>query len=211
MAEGLSTADGRPLSLDPPADSDADTEREFARSMAAKGPDDATAPPKRAPRAPAGQAAGGKARTAKKDARTTQAAEVKPLTDAEIVTGVKGLCQAAAALPALASKRARKPELQTALKADAITIVSASDQIAQACADTAAADPKFAALMQRICQAGPYAALMTVAFGVGAQLARNHGLASMPGTEDPAEVVRIAEGRPPEQRPVIPGAHPAAA
>lgn len=206
MAEGLSTADGTALSLDPPSNGDADTERAFAQSMAAKGSDDASAPPKRTTRAKPEQPAGRARTTSAKTRTASAAAEAQPLTEADVISGVKGLCQVAAALPALASKRVRDPNMQVALKADAITIVSASDDIARACADTAAADPKFAALMAKICQAGPYSALVMVTFGVGAQLARNHGFASLPGTEDPAKIVAIAEGR-----QEVPVASPAAA
>lgn len=197
MDEGLATADGAQLSLAPP--DPADTQREFAQAMAASNPGDADAPPKRASRArsdDAGQPRTRKPRTTTKPA-DTRTAPVQLLSGSEIVTGVKGLCQVAAALPALASKRVKDPKLELALKADAITIASAADDIAQACADTAAADPKFAALMAKICQAGPYAALMTVAFGVGTQLARNHGVASMPGTIDPGDLVKMSEGSAP--------------
>lgn len=211
MAEGLSTADGKPLSLAPPADA-ADTERRFAQSMAASKPGDADAPPRRGDRA-AGDAKPSRARTTKGASKASAVTgPAAPLSHAEIVTGVQGLCQVVAAVPLLLSKRVQAEKTRVALKADAITIVSRAEEIADACAQTAAADPKFAALMTRVCQAGPYAALMTVAFSVGSQVARNHGMGSLPGTMDPAEMVRQAE-QPPGTAPVLGGpvAHPAAA
>lgn len=106
------------------------------------------------------------------------------------VQGVQGMVQIAAAGCMLASKSAKKQEV--ALQADAITLASASEEIASAVADTCAADERFARIVDKICTAGPYAALIQVGFQVGMQIARNHG-APVPGTHSPEELLEMAE------------------
>ena len=186
MAEGVETADGTPVSLDtaPPED----VERQFAQAMSAPADDDKTVPPKRAQRTTTPQVTS-KPRTGK--ARTAPAGQpaARVPSEQDIVQGVEGLIQIPAALCLMLSRRAADP---VPLQADAVTLAAAAPDIARACAATAAADPKFAALMGKVTHAGPYAALMTVAFSVGSQIARNHGVITLPGTTDPRVLVEAA-------------------
>ena len=103
---------------------------------------------------------------------------------------MKGLAQVGAGIALLFGKATGKD----AFKADAVTIASAADEIADACVQTAKADPKFAAALDKVCAAGPYAALISVAVGVGSQCARNHKPdLKIPGTVDPAELLKAQD------------------
>jgi hypothetical protein len=73
-----------------------------------------------------------------------------------------------------------------AFKADAVAIASVADDTAAACVQIAKTDPKFAAALDKVCSVGPYGALITIAVGLGAQIARNHKPdRSIPGTVHP--------------------------
>lgn len=186
----LETADGTPVDVTPP--DPAAVDREFAAAMSDDRPDP-QAPPRRAspatpegapPRRPRG-------RPPKQDRpRTAAAAAAGPLTDDQRTAGVKSVVQIAAALTLLAGKATGKD----AYKADAVTIASASDDLAGAAVDLAHADPKFAAALDKVCAAGPAGALITVVFGIGAQCTRNHRPAlKIPGTVDPAELLKAQD------------------
>ena len=112
------------------------------------------------------------------------------LDDAQRAKGVKGFAQIGAGIALLAGKATGKD----AYKADAVTIASAADEIADAAVQIAHADPKFAAALDKVCAAGPYAALITVAVSVGTQCARNHKPSlKLPGTVDPAELLKAQD------------------
>jgi len=194
MAEGITTPDGRPVDIDP-ASAD-QIEQQFARAMSEPTGDDKQ-PPKRAERAPGGQQEAPRVKRGRKpaDAPTAKTDAPKPLSRTARVEGVKGLAQVGGALLMFASTR--MPKQQIPLAADALTVVNTADQLAEAVADTAQNDPRFAAIVDKICAAGPYGALIAVGFSIGGQCARNHGLA-VPGTVAPEDLIRAAQA---EQMP----------
>ena len=109
-----------------------------------------------------------------------------PVSDAQRGDGVRGLVQLGAGVCLIASRATGSD----AFKADAFTLASRADDIAGACVETARGHPGFAAALDRVCAAGPYAALITVAIGVGSQNARNHRPSlALPGTVDPAKIL----------------------
>lgn len=137
------------------------------------------APPRRRGRPP-------RAEQARVTGRTTAAA----LTDEQRAEGVKGITQIGAGVMLLAAKATGKD----AFKADAVTIASTGDDAAKACVQLAHSDPKFAAALDKVCSAGPYAALITIAVGAGSQIARNHRPSlAIPGTVHPDELLNSAE------------------
>jgi hypothetical protein len=159
--------------------------------MSNDGPDE-QAPPRRAPKPAAEVEApkkrGGRAPKAEQ-ARTTAKAAV-PLDDGQRAQGVKGFAQIGAGIALMLGKVTKKD----AYKADAVTIASAADEIADACVQIAHADPKFAAALDRVCAAGPYSALVVVGVGVVSQCARNHRPElKIPGTTDPAELLKAQD------------------
>jgi hypothetical protein len=188
----LTTVDGKPVDV-APVDPDA-VNATFAAAMNDDGPD-TQAPPKRTPR-PAAEAEAPKPKRTRapkaEQARTTTTTTPAggALDDEARSRGVKGIAQITAGITLLLGKATGKD----AFKADAVTIASAADDAAAACVETAHADPKFAAALDRVCAVGPYGAMITVAVGVGSQLARNHkpGLA-IPGTVDPAELLKAQD------------------
>ena len=185
----LETPDGKPVDVTPP-DPEA-VNREFSRAMADDGPD-TQAPPKRRPReAPAEAPKRKPGRPPRSEqARTTSAAAATALDDKQRSQGVKGIAQIGAGITLLLGKATGKD----AFKADAVTIASAADEIADACIQTAHADPKFAAALDKVCAAGPYAALITVGVSVASQCARNHKPdLKIPGTTDPAELLKAQD------------------
>ena len=123
-------------------------------------------------------------------ARTAPAAAAGTVQDdGQRAQGVKGITQIGAGIALMLGKATKKD----AYKADAGTIASSADQTADACIQVAHTDPKFAAALDRVCSVGPYGALITVAVGVGSQIARNHRPALViPGTVDPAELLKAA-------------------
>jgi hypothetical protein len=187
----LTTPDGKPAEVDP-----ADTEREFARAMAADAPgDEPAAPPKR--QEPAEQPARPRrGRPPKSEqARVTKGtpATTPALTPVQRREGVKGLVQLGAGMCLVASKATG----QDAFKADAITLASSAPEWADACVSVAESDPKFARVLDKVCAAGPYSALISVAVSTSMQLVRNHRpTAALPGTVAPAELIAQAEAQP---------------
>lgn len=182
----LETVDGSPV--DAPKIDPAEVDRQFSRSMAADTPE-SQAPPRRQPAA-VGSESDPKPKRSKppkaEQARTT-AAPPAVLTAGERAAGVKGLAQVGAGITLLFAKATGKD----AFKADAVTIASSADEIADACVQVANADPKFAAALDKVCAVGPYGALITVMVGVATQCARNHRPSlNIPGTIDPAELLK---------------------
>ena len=180
----LETVDGKAVAIDPEQ-----VNQEFARAMASNGPEAEQAPPKRAPKPEADPDAPKpkRGRPPKSEQARTTARPSTVLDDGQRAQGVKGLAQVGAGIALMLGKATGKD----AFKADAVTIASAADEIADACVQTAKADPKFAAALDKVCAAGPYAALISVAVGIGSQIARNHKPdLRIPGTVDPAELLK---------------------
>ncbi len=184
----LETVDGQSVAVDPEQ-----VNREFSRAMAADPGPVEQAPPKRqvedpsklADRPEAGKPRRGRPPKAEQARTTAKASTV--LDDGQRAQGVKGLAQVGAGIALLFGKATGKD----AFKADAVTIASAAGEIADACVQTAKADPRFAAALDKVCAAGPYAALISVAVGVGSQCARNHKPdLKIPGTVDPADLLK---------------------
>lgn len=185
----LETTDGKQVDVTPV--DPAEVERQFAAAMASDGPDE-QAPPRRQPK-PAAEAEAPKAKRGRapkaEQARTITTASTV-LDDGQRAQGVKGLAQIGAGIALLFGKATGKD----AFKADAVTIASAADEIADACVQTAHADPKFAAALDRVCKTGPYGALIMVGVGVASQCARNHKPdLKIPGTVDPAELLKAQD------------------
>ncbi len=181
----LETVEGRPVDVTP-VDQEA-VNRQFAAAMASDGQGD-QAPPKR--QAPSETAEVPKPKRGPKpkaeQARTVTMPRVV-LSDGDRAAGVKGLAQVGAGLVLLLGKATRKD----AYRADAVTIASSAEEIADAAVQVAHADPKFAAALDRICQVGPYGAMITVAVGIGSQIARNHKPdLKIPGTVHPDELLK---------------------
>lgn len=190
------TADGKAVDLDAEREN---IDREFARAMS-EPPGEEKAPPKREKKADAGafgEANKEKPRVdepPKRRARPSGSGKDKApgtpgVSRSDREKAIQGIVQLAAGGCLMASTRVKEP---LPLKADAITLASNSEGLATAIADAAEQDEKLARLVDKIAVAGPYGALIVVAFGVGSQLARNHGFA-MPGTADPADIVKQAE------------------
>lgn len=193
MPEGLQLPDGKPVDIEPVAEA----EREFNRAMAAD-TNSESAPPKRTKPADADPASrpprsrqrpGKNARAASKPAKPAP----PPQSDGERQSGVQGLVQIGAAVCMLLDQRT--PEKNIAFKADAITLANAADPIASAVVETAKHNQQFAAVVDKITAAGPYAALIGVGFQVGMQLAANHGVkaAQMMGALAPEDLVASVE------------------
>jgi hypothetical protein len=147
------------------------------------------APPKRQAVAEGTVVKPKRGRPKEEKARTTAKPGVV-LDDGQRAQGVKGLAQLGAGLALMLGKATKKE----AFTADAVTIASSADEIADACVQTAKADPKFAAALDKVCSAGPYAALITVGVGVASQIARNHKPdLNIPGTVNPAELLKAQD------------------
>ncbi len=132
-----------------------------------------SAPPRRQVQAApeAGQPRAKRARQPKDDkARTTPGSAAVTLTDEQRLAGAKGLAQVTAGVAMVAAKATGN----MAFAADAVTIVGHSDALAEACVETAKASPAFAAALDKVCAAGPYAAMIGVGVAIVSQLARNH-------------------------------------
>jgi hypothetical protein len=184
----LSTDSGRPLAEASAAD--AAQARLAARIETAETErTEPAAPPKRAA-APAVTEKPKRGRPpGKRELPRTASTALVVLSDAQRGKQVQGFAQVGAGLLLLTSKT-RKSD---ALRADALTIAAHAEEIADACVETARVAPGFAAALDKICAAGPYAALVSVMFTVGTQCARNHkpGL-ELPGTVDPAKILAAA-------------------
>ena len=180
----LETTGGQPVAIDPDA-----VNQQFAASMAADTGPAEQAPPRRQPVAEGTVVKPKRGRPKEEKARTT-ARPGTVLDDGQRAQGVKGLAQIGAGIMLLAGKATGKD----AFKADAVTIASAADQIADACVQTAKADQRFAAALDKVCSAGPYAAMITVGVGVASQIARNHKPSlNIPGTVSPAELLKAQD------------------
>ena len=193
--EGVFLPGGTPVDLDPASEAD----REFARIMAADAPagNEPPPPPKRvAPdKTDPGYTPKPKRETR---ARTTTAspkpkATAQPQTDSQRREGVQGLVQIAAGLCLILDQRT--PEKDVSFKADAIVLASNSEPIADAVVQTARANAGFAAALDKVTSAGPYAALVSVMVGVGLQIASNHGVttARAMGASSPEDIVAASE------------------
>lgn len=183
----LETADGKPVDVGA-VDADA-VNAQFAAAMNDDGPDE-QAPPRRQPKPAAEPPKPKPRRTPKAELARTTAGAGAPLDDAQRAKGVAGLVQLGAGVALMLGKATKKD----AFTADAVTIASAADEIADACVQTAKADAKFAAALDKVCSAGPYAALITVGVGVVSQIARNHKPSlKIPGTVDPAELLKAQD------------------
>lgn len=189
MAEGIQSADGKPLDVDP---AKADTNREFAAAMAAPAGDD-KAPPRKAPREQTQTQDKPRVRKGRPPGSTSKPKETPPaaLSREQKLQGIQGIVQLGAGGCLLAERATGSKSF----KADAITLASSADAIAQAVIETAEIDERFSRVVDKICTVGPYGALLTVALSVGTQIARNHG-ANMPGTQDPDELIKLAEQEP---------------
>jgi hypothetical protein len=187
----LETPDGTPVDPNPP--DPAAVNREFAAAMADDRPDPQAPPRRAAPNPPEGAPPRRPRGRPPKEARprtAAPAAAAGPLTDDQRIAGVKGIAQVCAAIALMAGKVTGRD----AYKADAVTIASAADDAAAAAVSCAAADPKFALALDKVCAAGPYGALITVAVGIGAQCTRNHRPAlNIPGTVDPAKLLQAQD------------------
>jgi hypothetical protein len=193
MPEGIVTPDGKKIDLDP-ATAD-QIEQSFARAMSEPAGDD-KAPPKRAERKPEAPREAPRVKRGRppKEATAAKAAPVTGLSRDARVEGAKGTIQLTAGLCLVAERGVKSPAQKMALRADAITLVSSADDLAQAVAATAEQDEKFARVVDRVCAAGPYGALISAVLAVGTQCARNHG-ANVPGTRSPEELVALAEAQ----------------
>lgn len=133
----------------------------------------------------------GRARGAKppRDDRARSAARpaAASLSDAQRLEGAKGIAQVTAFAALTAAKATGNP----AFAADAATIAVHGEALASACVETARTSPAFAAALDKVCAAGPYAALIGVGVTITAQLARNHKPdLVIPGTVDPRELLQ---------------------
>lgn len=183
--EGIETQDGKPLDLDTAAKA----EQDFARAMSTPPDSDEKAPPKRRERASKTAVAEEKPRVGRSPGRPSKdaAKAVAGLSHEVRRQGMAGLAQLGAGLCAIVGKSTG----QIAYQADAITLASSADDIGEACAQTADQNEQFARVVDKLCAAGPYAALIGVMVGVGSQVARNHGL-EMPGTVPPEKLIEAA-------------------
>jgi hypothetical protein len=180
MAEGLSTPDGEKVKLD----------QDFAAAMAAPEPDEplAAAPPKKDPDAPFGRtkdgtpkkAPGGRPPKGPHDKPRVTATTPKPSEPkaAQALAesrreGVKGLVQIVSVAPLMLFQRTQNP----AFMADTITLNESAEPLAEAVVKTCEVSDSFAALVDKVTAAGPYAALVSVGVNIGAQLMANHGMA----------------------------------
>jgi hypothetical protein len=192
MAEGVVTSDGKLLDLDAARER---IDRDFATAMAEPTGEE-KAPPKRAPREPVeppedkprvtrtGKRVGRPPGSASSAAKPPKAA-APVVTHGDRVQAVQGLVQLVAVGCVMVSQRVPDP---VPFQADAATLAGNSEQLGEAVAVTCDQDERLAALVDKIAVAGPYAALITAVFGVGMQVARNHGV-PVPGTVDPKELV----------------------
>ncbi len=195
----LETTDGKPVDVTPP--DPATINAKFQQTMNNDGPDPA-APPKRTVREPAATAARPRTSTAKPKGEKSRVAgaAAAPLTDKQRAEGVTGWAQLGAMMPLMLARAAEKnakdpkdPKVKAkadAYKADAVAIANHAGELADACVQVAAVDPKFAAALDRVCGVGPYGALIGVAFSIGSQVVRNHRpTAKIPGTVHPDELL----------------------
>lgn len=182
----LLAADGAVISTAPAFDKER-ADAEFTEAMITEPSGDL--PPRPEQAAPEVKRRGRKPK-AEQPRVTAAASSAKPLGRDDRRQGVKAIAQLGAVIPLMLARATGKD----AYKADAVAISSSADDIADACADVADVDPRFAAALDRVCQVGPYGALITIAFEVGGQILRNHrpGLA-IPGTVHPSELLAAVQ------------------
>lgn len=182
MAE-LETPDGEQVEV---------TRTEINASFDAAMNSDAPAPaaPPRRQRAadpPADRPRRGRASKDKDEKPRADAKAAVTLTDEQRLQGAKGLAQVTAGVAMVAAKATGN----MAFAADAMTIVNQSDALVEACVETAKASPAFAAALDKVCAAGPYAALISVGVAIVSQMARNHKPSlEIPGTVHPMKLLQ---------------------
>ena len=180
MAE-LQTTDGDPVEV---------TRTEINANFDAAMNDDPPAPaaPPRRQRAadpPADRPKRGRASKDEKPRADAKAAVT--LTDEQRLQGARDLAQVTAGVAMVAAKATGN----MAFAADAVTIVNHGDALAEACVETAKASPAFAAALDKVCAAGPYAALIGVGVAIVSQMARNHKPSlEIPGTVHPMQLLQ---------------------
>lgn len=184
MAE-LQTPDGEQVEA-----SRAGINADFDAAMNDDAPGPAAPPRKERPAgaADSGRAPAKRGRPARDDKpRTTARASAATLTDEQRHDGAKSLTQVTAGVALIAAKATGN----MAFAADAIAISDNGDALADACVKTAQASPAFAAALDKVCAAGPYAALIGVGVAIVSQLARNHvPTLAIPGTVHPAKLLQ---------------------
>jgi hypothetical protein len=174
MPEGLQTIDGEAIAIDTEA-----VDRQFAQAMSAPA-DEPAAPPKRQERPQTEGHSSPPRRGRPPKAERSRVAAAKegpkgsPQTDAQRAEGVKGLVQLGAGLCLLMDSRT--PDEDISWRADAVTLASSADALSAAVVETAKHNSSFAAALDKVTSAGPYAALVSVTLSIGAQIARNHGV-----------------------------------
>ena len=210
MPEGLSTPDGSPVA----APSAAETEQAFARAMSTE-PRDAPGtvpatgppgPPRRDPDAPFGRTKDGVPKKGP-GGRPTQHDKPRVETSAKLpevgsaptsearrktwVDGITGFAQIGAAACLMAHQRTG----DIAWQADALTIAGNAQPLAEAVAGVAEQNDQMGRLLDKICAAGPYTALVSVGVGLAAQIASNHGVkqAQAMGAVSPQDLVKAFE------------------
>jgi hypothetical protein len=160
--------------------------------LAGRGDADQAPPPRPAGPPPPSSPAPAARRRGRPPRQAADKARVAPapppaLDDEARAAGVRGVMQIGAGITLLAGKATGKD----AFKADAVAIASVADDTAAACVQIAKTDPKFAAALDKVCSVGPYGALITIAAGLGAQIARNHKPdRKLPGTVHPDELLK---------------------
>jgi hypothetical protein len=191
VAEGIQTPEGQPVNVD--IDNADRIEQDFARAMSEPAGDDKQ-PPKRTQKLQEGTREAPRVKRGRKpaDAATAAPKAAPGLSKAARVEGVKGLVQLGAGGCALGARAVKNDGLKLSLNADAITLASSADDLAEAVAATCEADEKFAHVIDRICAVGPYGALISVTLAIGTQVARNHGV-DLPGTHAPEDLLAMAE------------------
>ena len=179
----LITTSGTPVEV-APLDSSA-VNAQFRQAMDDDGPDEHT-PPER-PETPSREGnRPRRGRPPKTEKARTVATAPAALDDRARSTGVKGWAQIAGSFAIMAGKATG----DGAFYLDAVVIASNADALADACVNAAHADPKFAAVLDKVCNVGPYGALVSVVVGIGAQCLRNHKpQLQIPGTVDPAQLL----------------------
>lgn len=153
-------------------------------------PPDQDAPPRRPADPPADEkpkrTRARRPREPKAEKSRTTAAAPRTLTDEQRAEGVKGIYQVFAGLALMYGKGTGNP----AYEADAMTLIRDADDTAVAVVSVAQADPQFAARLDKVCGAGPYAAVIVVLTNTTLQIARNHRpTMQLPGTVDPMELL----------------------
>jgi hypothetical protein len=188
----LLTQDGQPIDTEK-------VEQDFASMMAAPPKEQAdklNVPPKDKDEKPRASAPKTRARTTTKAASSPAAkASSAPADPAKVAQqrsdGIAGYVQIAAAGCLVTSQQLGS----VPLAADAVTLANYAKPLGDAVAETAAANPAFAKVVDKITAAGPYAALAGVVIGMGMQLARNHGVkaAEMFGAVPPEKLLEAPD------------------